>query len=48
MRFTPKNRADWRTWLLNNHQSAQEVWLVFFKKTSGKANLSYNDAVEEP
>jgi len=47
MRFTPRNRADWRQWLADHHADEQEVWLVFFKKNSGKANLSYNDAVEE-
>ncbi|GGX72446.1 YdeI/OmpD-associated family protein [Saccharospirillum salsuginis] len=47
MTFTSKNRAEWRSWLSDNHHSASEVWLVLFKKTSGKANLSYNDAVEE-
>jgi len=47
MTFTPKNRAEWRTWLSDNHSTATDVWLVFFKKSSGKTNLSYNDAVEE-
>jgi uncharacterized protein YdeI (YjbR/CyaY-like superfamily) len=47
MQFTPKNRDDWRDWLRRNHASETEVWLVFFKKTAPKSNLSYNDAVEE-
>ena len=47
MQFTPKNRKDWRDWLRKNHDSKPEVWVVFFKKTSPKTNLSYNDAVEE-
>ena len=47
MKFTPKNRDDWRDWLGRNHADESEVWLVFFKKTAPKTNLSYNDAVEE-
>lgn len=47
MPFTPKNRNDWRTWLRRCHASEAEVWVVFFKKTAPKSNLSYNDAVEE-
>jgi uncharacterized protein YdeI (YjbR/CyaY-like superfamily) len=47
MQFTPKHRKDWRDWLRKNHNSKPEVWVVFFKKTSPKTNLSYNDAVEE-
>ena len=30
-----------------HHKSADEVWLVYFKKGSAKARISYNDAVEE-
>lgn len=29
------------------HDSESEIWLVFIKKHTGKANLSYDDAVEE-
>jgi len=47
MKFKPRNRTDWRNWLEKNHAKATEVWLVFVKQQTGKANLSYNDAVEE-
>jgi len=47
MRFTPKDREDWRRWLKENHARETEIWLVFLKKTTGNPNLSYNDAVEE-
>jgi uncharacterized protein YdeI (YjbR/CyaY-like superfamily) len=47
MQFTPENRDDWRDWLRVNHADKPEVWVVFFKKTAPKTNLSYNDAVEE-
>lgn len=47
MKFTPKNRNQWRTWLQKNHAAETEVWLVFLKQHTGKSNVSYNDAVEE-
>lgn len=47
MRVTPKNRQAWRQWLARHHADASEVWLVFYKRHTGKPTLSYNDAVEE-
>lgn len=41
------NREDWRGWLLDNHQTAREIWLIFYKKASGKTGVSYDEAVEE-
>lgn len=41
------NRADWRKWLRANHRSETEVWLIFYKKHSGKPRIPYDDAVEE-
>ena len=41
------NRADWRSWLKRNSATAEEVWLVYYRKASGKARISYDDAVEE-
>jgi uncharacterized protein YdeI (YjbR/CyaY-like superfamily) len=40
-------RGQWRAWLKKNHRAACEIWLVFFKKHTGKPRVSYNDAVEE-
>ncbi len=41
------NRKEWRAWLAKNHRSAMEIWLVYYKKHSGKPRIPYNDAVEE-
>ncbi len=41
------NREDWRAWLQLHHQQKQEIWLVYYKKTTGKPSISYADAVEE-
>jgi len=40
------NRKDWRSWLKKN-QKEKEIWLIYYKKASGKPRISYNDAVEE-
>jgi len=42
-----KNREQWRAWLEANHASATELWLVFHKKHTRKAGLTYDEAVEE-
>jgi uncharacterized protein YdeI (YjbR/CyaY-like superfamily) len=41
------SRARWRAWLLKNHASSSEIWLVYFRKHTGRPRISYNDAVEE-
>lgn len=43
----PLTRAEWRAWLEKNHDRAKGVWLVMYKKATGKAQVNYNDAVEE-
>ncbi len=40
-------RDEWRAWLEANHATGKEIWLIFYKKGSGKPRVSYDDAVEE-
>ena len=40
-------REEWRDWLKANGKKEKEIWLVFFKKHTGKVRLAYEDAVEE-
>jgi uncharacterized protein YdeI (YjbR/CyaY-like superfamily) len=42
-----KTRKDWRDWLNQNHDKSKGIWLVFYKKHTGKATLEYDEAVEE-
>lgn len=42
-----KDRAAWRKWLKANHKRKKEIWLVYYKKESGRPRIPYNDAVEE-
>lgn len=41
------DRKDWRSWLAKNHDTKKELWLIYYKKSSGKPRIPYNDAVEE-
>jgi len=41
------NRKDWRLWLKKNHSKEKEIWLIYYRKSSGKSRIPYNDAVEE-
>jgi uncharacterized protein YdeI (YjbR/CyaY-like superfamily) len=41
------NRKDWRTWLTENNDTKRVVWLVYYKKDSGKPIIPYHDSVEE-
>ena len=42
-----KDRAEWRRWLAKNFARTEEIWLVFYKKASGKQTVAYDHAVEE-
>jgi hypothetical protein len=42
-----ETRADWRAWLENNYAAMQEIWLVYYKKGTGKASVAYEEAVQE-
>lgn len=43
----PKTRAEWRAWLEQNHTRTQGVWLISYKKGTGKPRFEYDEAVEE-
>jgi len=42
-----KDRAAWRRWLQRHAATAPEIWLILYKKSSGKPSIPYNDSVEE-
>lgn len=41
------SRAEWRAWLEEHYKFDKEIWLVFYKKHTGKPRIPYNEAVEE-
>ncbi len=46
-RTTAPDRAAWRSWLAEHHESSPGVWLVYFKKASAGQSVTYDEAVEE-
>jgi uncharacterized protein YdeI (YjbR/CyaY-like superfamily) len=45
--FYPKTREEWRKWLEQNHATAQSIWLVYYKKSTNIASISWSEAVDE-
>src|SRR6266550_2174645 len=45
--LTVRNRVDWRRWLAKHHTDTREIWLVYYKKASGKTGISYEESVLE-
>lgn len=43
----PLTRAEWRAWLTEHHQRQEGIWLITYKKASGKSTFDYDAAVEE-
>src|SRR4026209_2680276 len=41
------DRKKWRQWLRGHYKTEKDIWLVYYKKETGKPRISYNDAVEE-
>lgn len=41
------DRKSWRQWLKKNHNTEKEVWLIYYRKESGKPRISYDDSVLE-
>ena len=42
-----QTRSDWRDWLRKHHDKESGIWVVFNKRHTGRASLSYEDVVEE-
>jgi uncharacterized protein YdeI (YjbR/CyaY-like superfamily) len=42
-----EDRCQWRAWLEANSPQATEVWLLFYKKETGRSSVAYEAAVEE-
>ena len=47
MELYVKNRVEWREWLEVNHSMVQGIWLIYYKKPSGKPRIPYNEAVKK-
>jgi uncharacterized protein YdeI (YjbR/CyaY-like superfamily) len=36
-----------REWFKKNHDKEKEIWLIYYKKSSGKTRIPYTDCVDE-
>ena len=43
----PKSRAEWRKWLEENQTRKEGIWLISYKKDTGKPRFDYDESVEE-
>jgi uncharacterized protein YdeI (YjbR/CyaY-like superfamily) len=43
---TATDRAEWDAWLEANHELASEIWVVYWKKGTGKPSIAWAEAVE--
>jgi len=42
-----KSGMEWRKWLTKSHNKVDELWLIFYKRGTGKPSIDYEVAVEE-
>jgi uncharacterized protein YdeI (YjbR/CyaY-like superfamily) len=42
-----ESRAAWRQWLADHHADQQVIWLLSYKKSTGRQTVSYEEAVRE-
>jgi len=42
-----KTAAAWRAWLDRNHAREKAIWLIYYKKASGKTSVTYKEALQE-
>lgn len=45
--ITARSAEDWRSWLMENHEKVENVWLIIFKKESRIPTVTYKDSVDE-
>lgn len=41
-----QDRDEWHAWLEANHETASEIWVMYWKKGSGQPSIAWDDAVE--
>ena len=46
-RIRPVDRAAWRLWLAENHETSSGAWVVFFKKSARRPGPGYEDLIQE-
>jgi uncharacterized protein YdeI (YjbR/CyaY-like superfamily) len=44
--FYPTSISEWRQWLEKNGTTQKSVWIIYYKKHTGKPSIIYSDAVD--
>ena len=47
MEYYFAGREEWRRWLEENYGTSNELWMIIYKKHTGKEGIKYFEAVEE-
>lgn len=42
-----ESREAWREWLLKNHATFREIWVIYYKKHTKVKSIVYREALEE-
>ncbi len=42
-----KDRKEWRAWLRVHHKKETQIWLIHYKKHTGKPALTHRESMEE-
>ena len=45
--FYAPDRQTWRKWLEEYHEIRDELWLIYYKKHTGRPNVTYEESVQE-
>ena len=45
--FYPKSTKEWRNWLEKNHEKKESVWLMYYKKATGKPSITWSESVDQ-
>lgn len=41
-----KTAEEWQRWLDSNHNKSKGIWLIYYKKHTGRPRIPYSEAVE--
>jgi uncharacterized protein YdeI (YjbR/CyaY-like superfamily) len=42
-----KTSSDFRKWLDKNHNKIEEIWVGYYKKTTGKQSITWPESVDQ-
>ncbi|MBS3093625.1 YdeI/OmpD-associated family protein [Candidatus Pacearchaeota archaeon] len=45
--FYPRDRKEWRQWLMDNHVNENKISMIRYKKHTGQPSVTHRDAMEE-